>query len=151
VLVTGRTSYYLSAFGEHLIDEEIEDGVSTAAKTLQLEVTDYSVGPIFPKTAGELGGHVYIIEFAHGIPTSEQLGEFSKALDTKLCQRNEDYESHRSGGFGLNAPTILPVPVGFFAAWMKSRGKLGGQNKVPRVITKLELLDDLVNFANPSI
>jgi hypothetical protein len=147
VLVTGRTSYYLSAFGEHLIDEEIEDGVSTAAKTLHLEVTDYSVGPIFPKAAGELGGHIYIIEFAHTIPTGEQLAEFSKVLDTKLCQRNEDYESHRSGGFGLNAPTILPVPGGFFAAWMKSRGKLGGQNKVPRVITKLELLDDLINFA----
>jgi hypothetical protein len=147
VLVTGRTSYYLSAFGEHLIDEEIEDGVSTAAKALQLEVIDYTVGPIFPKSAEELGGHIYIVEFANGIPSDHQLNEFSRLLDKRLCERNEDYESHRSGGFGLNPPSILPVQPGLFAAWMKSRGKLGGQNKVPRVITKTEMLDELIQFA----
>jgi len=146
LLVTGRTSYYLSAFGEHLIDEEIEDGISTAAKALQLEVIDYTVGPLFPKSAGELGGHIYVVEFANGVPSEEQLREFSTLLDKRLCERNEDYESHRSGGFGLNAPTILAVQPGLFAAWMKSRGKLGGQNKVPRVITKTEMLDELIQF-----
>jgi hypothetical protein len=146
VLVTGRTSYYLSAFGEHLIDEEIEDGVSTAAKALRLEVIDYTVGPVFPKSEGELGGHIYIVEFASGMPSEQQLSEFSTLLDRRLCERNEDYESHRSGGFGLHAPRVLPVQPGLFAAWMKSRGKLGGQNKVPRVITKTEMLDELLEF-----
>lgn len=148
VLVTGRTSYYLSAFGEHLIAEEIEDAVSTAARATALEVSDYSVGPVFPQTTGDLGGHIYVIEFAGGIPGSETLELFAKELDEKLCKRNEDYEAHRSGGFGLKAPAILPVNQGLFAAWMKSRGKLGGQNKVPRIITKLELLQDLIDFAN---
>jgi hypothetical protein len=151
LLVTGRTSYYLSAFGEHLIDEEIEDGVTTAARTTGLEVQDYTVGPIFPKNAGELGGHIYIIEFAQGIPNDSQLSEFSKLLDAKLCQRNEDYESHRSEGFGLNAPTIMPVQPGLFAAWMKSRGKLGGQNKVPRIITKTDMLEGLITFAKGEV
>jgi hypothetical protein len=147
VLVTGRTSYYLSAFGEHLIAEEIEDAVSTAARATSLEVSDYSVGPVFPQTTGDLGGHIYVVEFAGGIPGSDTLELFAKELDEKLCKRNEDYEAHRSGGFGLKAPTILPVGQGLFAAWMKSRGKLGGQNKVPRIITKLELLQDLIDFA----
>jgi hypothetical protein len=147
VLVTGRTSYYLSAFGEHLIAEEIEDGVTTAARGVSEEVTDFTVGPIFPKQPGELGGHIYIVEFANGVPTADTLVQFAELLDTRLCQRNEDYEAHRSGGFGLRGPTILPAKPGLFAAWMKSRGKLGGQNKVPRIITKMELLEDLLGFA----
>lgn len=146
VLVTGRTSYYLSAFGEHLIAEEIEDGITTAARAHDLAVSDYSVGPIYPKSEGELGGHIYIVEFADRTPNSEELTAFTTTLDQRLCQRNEDYEAHRSGGFGLNAPKILTVPNGTFSAWMKSRGKLGGQNKVPRIITKSELLEDLLGF-----
>jgi hypothetical protein len=147
VLVTGRTSYYLSAFGEHLIAEEIEDGVATAARDHGLPVSDYSVGPVYPKADQELGGHLYVIEFLNGAPGREQLEAFAATLDQRLCKRNEDYDAHRSGGFGLKAPSILPVAPGTFSAWMKSRGKLGGQNKVPRIITNLELLNDLVRFA----
>lgn len=147
VLVSGRTSYYLSAFGEHLIAEEIEDGVTTAARSVQREVTDFTVGPIYPESAGELGGHIFVIEFANDIPDSETIARFAETLDARLCQRNEDYEAHRSGGFGLRAPTILAVRTGCFAAWMKSRGKLGGQNKVPRIITKTDMLSGLIAFA----
>jgi hypothetical protein len=146
VLITGRTSYYLSAFGEHLIAEELEDGISTAARSVNLEVADYSVGPLYPKSDGELGGHIYVIEFSGGLPAQEVLNAFSLTLDKKLCQRNEDYEAHRAGGFGLKPPTLVPVAPGTFAAWMSSRGKLGGQNKVPRIITKTELLEDLLGF-----
>jgi hypothetical protein len=147
ILVTGRTSYYLSAFGEHLIAEEIEDAVSHAARVTNVEVTDYSVGPVFPRKEGELGGHIYIMEFTRGIPADEVQERFVDALDKKLCSRNEDYEAHRAGGFGLSAPRVLAGQPGLFAAWMKSRGKLGGQNKVPRIITNTELLDDLAGFA----
>jgi hypothetical protein len=146
VLVTGRTSYYLSAFGEHLIAEEIEDGVVTAARTTHSELSDFTVGPIFPEKAGELGGHLFVVEFAHHLPNTEHLATFSAALDKRLCERNEDYEAHRSQGFGLRPPTILAVQDGCFAAWMKSRGKLGGQNKVPRIITNTEMLKELVEF-----
>lgn len=150
VLVTGRTSYYLSAFGEHLIAEEIEDGVSTAAREISAEISDFTVGPLFPERAGELGGHVYIVEFANQLPRGEILEKFESSLDKRLCVRNEDYEAHRSGGFGLRGPKVLPVPTGFFADWMKSRGKLGGQNKVPRIITNREMLGELVERASPA-
>lgn len=148
VLVTGRTSYYLSAFGEHLIAEEIEDGIVTAAHAISAELSDFTVGPIFPEKAGELGGHLFIVEFAGQAPDEKQLASFQTALDKRLCERNEDYEAHRSQGFGLRPPTVVPVSHGCFAAWMKSRGKLGGQNKVPRIITNTEMLRELVDFTN---
>jgi hypothetical protein len=150
ILVTGRTSYYLSAFGEHLIAEEIEDGIATAAHETHTEVSDFTVGPVFPERSGDLGGHIYVVEFANGIPTNETLEQFQKVLDARLCKRNEDYEAHRSEGFGLKAPEILPVAPGFFAEWMRQRGKLGGQNKVPRIITKLEMLKEVVDLARNS-
>jgi len=146
ILVTGRTSYYLSAFGEHLIGEEIEDGIVTAAQQIGVDIVDYTVGPIFPEQAGELGGHLFIIEFVGEAPAPENLEIFAATLDQRLSQRNEDYAAHRSGGFGLKPPTILAVNTGCFAAWMKGRGKLGGQNKVPRIITNLGMLSELVEF-----
>jgi hypothetical protein len=147
VLVTGRTSYYLSAFGEHLIAEEIEDGVTTAARAVEAEVADFTVGPVFPKNSGELGGHIYIVEFARNQPDKDQIPRFAVELDRKLCQRNEDYEAHRSEGFGLREPQIIVAKSGCFASWMKSRGKLGGQNKVPRIITNTQMLQELIDFA----
>jgi hypothetical protein len=147
VLVTGRTSYYLSAFGEHLIAEEIEDGVTTAARAVEAEVADFTVGPVFPKNSGELGGHIYIVEFARNQPDKDQIPRFAVELDRKLCQRNEDYEAHRSEGFGLREPQIIVAKSGCFASWMKSRGKIGGQNKVPRIITNTQMLQELIDFA----
>lgn len=150
ILVTGRTSYYLSAFGEHLIAEEIDDAIMNASQQIEANVTDYSVGPIFPAHAGDLGGHLYVVEFSEAINDQTVLAQFAAALDKQLCKRNEDYEAHRAGGFGLKAPTVLPAPPGTFKAWMTKRGKLGGQNKVPRIITNLDLLKDLEIFARQS-
>lgn len=146
LLVTGRTSYYLSAFGEHLIAEEIEDAVSKGAQSLGLQVADYSVGALIPQKSGELGGHLYVIEFSGTQPEEHQIGILVSEIDSHLCKRNEDYDAHRAQGFGLNPPKIKVVPTGFFSAWMKSRGKLGGQNKVPRIISNNELFQNLVNF-----
>ena len=151
MLVTGRTSYYLSAFGEHLIAEEIEDGIATAAQETGSIVSDFTVGPVFPDQPGELGGHVYVVEFAGKPPTPEMLATFETSLDARLCKRNEDYEAHRSGGFGLKGPKVLPVQPGFFAEWMKSRGKLGGQNKVPRIITNRDMLAEVTGLAHSFI
>lgn len=145
VLITGRTSYYLSAFGEHLIADEIEDAISTAATHCAYRVIDYSVGAAFPSKEKELGKHIYVIEFESS-PKNPVLEEFAQILDTRLCERNEDYAAHRAEGFGLDGPEIRAVEHGFFARWMKKRGKLGGQNKVPRIITDQELFDDLLNF-----
>ena len=146
VLVTGRTSYFLSAFGEHLIGEEIEKGILTAANACGIAVSEFSVGPVYPKDEKELGSHIYVIELVQEKDFDSAL--FLKTLDDTLYDLNEDYAAHRSKGFGLNPPTLKFVKPGTFAAWMKSRGKLGGQNKVPRVILKDDVLQGLVGFKN---
>jgi hypothetical protein len=147
VKVTGRTSYMLSAFGEHLIATEVETAVSAAAAEIGASVSDWSVGPVFPEAAGELGGHLYVVEFAEAGISAAQLEAFAKRIDRELCATNEDYAAHRAEGFGMAAPQVRVVAPGSFAAWMKSRGQLGGQHKVPRIILDRELFANLQNFA----
>ncbi len=72
---------------------------------------------------------------------------FARALDARLAELNEDYQVHRAGDFGMAPPRIQAPAAGTFAAWMKRRGKIGGQNKVPRVITDDDLFRDLRSFA----
>ena len=146
LLVTGRTSYFLSAFGEHLIGEEIERAVAEAAARVNVSVTDYSVGAVFPESVSEVGGHLFIVEFVERIIEDAQLRQFATAIDAVLCRINEDYNAHRARGFGMQAPQVHAVPADTFAAWMKSRGRLGGQNKVPRVISDASLFASLRAF-----
>jgi GH3 auxin-responsive promoter len=83
------------------------------------------------------------VEFAGARPSPLAIQSFAECLDKALVETNEDYAAHRAG---MQSPRIRVVPKGGFAAWMKSRGKLGGQNKVPRVITDTELLRQLTGF-----
>jgi len=133
LLVTGRTAYMLSAFGEHLTDAEIESAMAAAADQEQLAVVDFTVGPVFPDGPGDLGGHLYMVEFADE-PDGERLARFAAALDAALMRSNDDYRAHRADGFGLRGPRVQALAPGAFAAWMKAQGRLGGQNKVPRVL-----------------
>ncbi len=145
LVVTGRTSYTLSAFGEHLIDAEIERAVAAGAEAIGASVTDYSVGALFPERAGELGGHLYVVEF-DALPPTGRLAAFAAELDRVLAALNADYKAHRAGGHGLAAPRVVAAGPGSFAAWMKRRGKLGGQHKVPRIISDTKLFADLRDF-----
>ena len=147
LIVTGRTSYMLSAFGEHVIDLEVEQAVAAAALAIGAAVTDFSVGAVFPTVAGDVGGHLYVVEFAGGVPDDVSSARFTAEVDRSLQAANADYRAHRSDGFGLRAPELLAMPPGGFAAWMKQRGKLGGQNKVPRIVTSDALFADLRAFA----
>jgi hypothetical protein len=147
LLVSGRTSYSLSAFGEHLIDSEIEEAIAAAARQSDAMVVDFVVAPVFPKAPGELGRHHYIVEFSRPVDDARVLARFAAAVDTDLHQRNDDYAAHRSGGFGLDPPAVEAVSPGTFAAWMKSRGRLGGQNKVPRILNDQTLFEALRDFA----
>jgi hypothetical protein len=149
LLVTGRTAYSLSAFGEHLIGEEIEEAVSGAAAEIGAMVADYSVGAVFPAGPGELGAHLYVVEFAAGAPSETMLAAFASSIDRTLAAKNEDYAAHRSGGFGMKPPAVLVMAPGGFAAWMKKRGRYGGQNKVPRIINDQALFADLRAHAAP--
>ncbi len=137
LLVTGRISYFLSAFGEHLSGAEIEAAVLAAGL-----VVEFAVGAL--PVDGARGGHVFVIEFAPGTEVEAQSAAIR--LDAALLAANEDYRAHRAGG-QLLPPRVECMPPGGFDAWMASRGRLGGQNKVPRVIADPELLADLRRFA----
>lgn len=146
LLVTGRLSYTLSAFGEHLTGEEIEAAVTAATAAIGAPVRDFAVGALYPERAGEPGGHLYVVEFEQPVAT-EEVARFADALDGDLINRNLDYEAHRAGGFGMRPPTVRVLPQGGFAEWMRRRGKLGSQNKVPRVINDPDLFADLRAFS----
>ena len=152
VLVTGRTSYMLSAFGEHVIGAEVERAVAEAARAVGATVSDFAAGSLFPEAAGQRGGHLYIVEFGAEPggtgPDAGQQARFAETLDAALCRLNDDYDAHRAGGYGLDAARVRTMPPGGFAAWMKSRGKLGGQNKVPRIVNDQELFAALRAFAD---
>lgn len=140
LVITGRTKWSLSVFGEHLVAAEVEQAVANAARIAELQVTDWTMGGILPETQGALGHHRLLIELIHR-PKRGQLDLFAQSFDEQLCLENEDYEAHRAQGHGLGAPIISALPPGSFARWMASKGKAGGQHKVPR------LIDDTDRFA----
>jgi hypothetical protein len=137
---TGRTRYTLSAFGEHLISEEVEAAMTTAASGCGASVRDWHVGPVFD---GMLGHHQYVVEF---IDRPDDADRFRRLLDDDLSRRNADYLAHRAGEVCLPLPALIAAGPGGFEAWMRSRGKLGGQNKVPRMDATGSLTRELVGF-----
>ena len=142
---TGRTRYFLSAFGEHLISEEVEKAIAIAADTAGIGVIDFHVGPVFPTTPGHPGRHRWFVEFTETI-CPDARSHFERELDVALSKLNEDYLAHRVGNVAMGAPEVCPVPRGGFADWMRSRDRLGGQNKVPRMDNSGHITDQLARF-----
>jgi hypothetical protein len=140
---SGRTKYFLSAFGEHLISEEVERAVAEAAAALGTAVVDFHVGPVFPDSPETPGRHRYLIELAGPAPDPARFG---LAIDAVLSRLNEDYQAHRQGDLTMLPPEVVLVPAGGFAAWMKAHGKLGGQHKVPRMDNSGEVTRDMSRF-----
>ncbi len=137
---TGRTKYTLSAFGEHLISEEIEAAMAAASAATGAAIHEWHVGPVFQ---GALGYHLYIVEFLR--PPGD-LDQFRQRLDADLQHRNADYRAHRAEGVGLPLPALRVAQPGGFAAWMRARGKLGGQHKVPRMDASGGLTRELADY-----
>jgi hypothetical protein len=137
---TGRTGYHLSAFGEHLISEEVEKAVARAAEATDAAVADFHAGPWFPERADEPGRHLYLIEFVR--PPAD-LPRFAAELDAALALLNDDYGAHRRGDLSLAGPEVWAVPRGGFADWLRSHGRLGGQHKVPRMDNSGQLTREL--------
>jgi hypothetical protein len=138
---TGRTKFFLSAFGEHLIQEEVDRAVAHASRLCGVDAVDHHVGPVFPADPRQPGHHLYLIEF-HGPPPADR-DRFEADLDAELCRLNEDYAAHRAGNVSMLRPRFLAVPHGGFGEWMKSRGKFGGQNKVPRMDNTGQMTRDM--------
>lgn len=143
LLVTGRLSSMISAFGEHLIGEEIDKAVAQAAQAQGAGIVDYTIFAVMPQShETNIGHHRYYIESEAPLEKTR----FARDLDQALKTLNDDYDVHRAGDFGMGPPEIIFVRPGAFAGWMQARGRAGGQNKVPRVLHDAELQASLESF-----
>jgi GH3 auxin-responsive promoter len=140
ILITGRTSWSLSVAGEHLIGAELDTAVSEAARRVGCHVVEYSVAPLRPDGRDARAGHLFVVE----LDRPADAVAFGQALDEALAHVNLDYAAHRAEDFGLRRPEIRLLGPGSFARWMQQRGKLGAQNKVPRVVAGPEALSGLL-------
>ncbi len=141
--MTGRTKFSLSAFGEHLIQEEIETALQKACLECNAQWVDYHVAPLYPSSVRSAGCHQYLIEFAR---SPKDIKGFVNIFDRALQKLNEDYAAHRTSGYGMTEPEFTSVPQDFFNTWMKRKGKMGAQNKVPRISGNRDLIEDMLNF-----
>ncbi|MDA0882694.1 MAG: GH3 auxin-responsive promoter family protein [Bacteroidetes bacterium] len=142
IQVVGRTRLFINAFGEELIIDNAEEGIRRAAIASGAVVNDFTAGPIYMENS-KCGGHEWIIEFDQ---KPKEMKVFAQLLDDSLKELNTDYEAKRSSDLSLGFPTIKGVPSGTFYEWMKSKGKLGGQNKVPRLSNDRRVLEEVNAF-----
>lgn len=140
----GRTQVMLSAFGEHVTLEMIEKAMSAACRETSAIVADYTIAPRFPSPQHPQPAHQWLVEFDR--PPADT-AMFMAAIDSTIRTLNEDYDTHRTGDYGLAPPILTPVAPGTFYAWMKQKGKLGGQHKVPRVVRSQEMVDELLKIS----
>lgn len=142
IKISGRTKHYINAFGEELMIENVESAFSVACKVSGARIKDYTGAPIYMK-GDESGAHEWIIEF--DIPPSS-LDEFTKVFDQELKKVNSDYEAKRYLDITLKCPVIHLAKENLFYEWMAKRGKLGGQNKVPRMSNEREYIEPLLEL-----
>lgn len=143
LVVTGRTKHFISAFGEHVIGEEVEASMLKAASEEQVRITEFTVAPFVSADKGK-SYHEWFVEF-ETMPADITL--FAKKLDDNLRMKNSYYED-LVGGNILLPLKITPVRKNGFIDYMKSIGKLGGQNKVPRLSNDRKIADALLKYAN---
>ncbi|MFA5647402.1 MAG: GH3 auxin-responsive promoter family protein [Bacteroidales bacterium] len=144
IKITGRTKHFMNAFGEEIIIDNAEKALEIACKKTKATIADYTAAPIYMGDDAK-GAHEWLIEFENE-PDNPQF--FVNALDIALCSINSDYEAKRYKGITLSEPVVHILKPGTFFNWMKSRGKLGGQNKVPRLSNTREYVDALLKFTS---
>jgi len=141
IAFVGRTKLQLSAFGEHVTLGMIEAAVADACERTGAAVTDYTVAPRYPTPDQPVPGHWWIVEFNRE-PDDE--AAFMTAVDDHIRRNNEDYDTHRTDDYGMAPPRLIRAAAGTFYEWMKAKGKLGGQHKVPRVVRSADVADELL-------
>ncbi len=139
VIVSGRIKHFISAFGEHVIGKEVEQAMQEAIEEFNFTISEFTVAPQTETSAGELPYHEWLIEFES---EPENLQQIAKKLDASMQQQNSYYFDLIEGKV-LQPLKIKALPKNSFQAYMKSQGKLGGQNKVPRLSNDRKIADSL--------
>ncbi len=147
ITITGRTKHFINAFGEELVVENADKALTYACAKTGARIKDYTVAPVY-LTANQAGYHEWLIEFEQ--PPSDKL-VFTQLLDERLREVNSDYDAKRKGNLTLNMPVIRILPENTFYIWMKSRGKLGGQHKVPRLCNDRKYADEILSLTGSDI
>jgi hypothetical protein len=140
--ITGRTKSFINTFGEELIVDNADQAIAFASKKTGAQIRDYTAAPIYMKEL-ERGGHEWLIEFVH---KPDDLNRFKNLLDEKLRELNSDYDAKRYNNMILAEPFIHSAAEGTFDNWLKSKGKLGGQHKVPRLSNNREIMEQILQL-----
>jgi len=142
IKISGRTKMFINAFGEEVIIENAEKAMSKALKATQAELVDYTVAPAYME-GGKSGCHEWLVEFS--VPPND-FSTFVDILDKSLREDNSDYDAKRAFDLVLSLPKVHQLSKGTFYEWMKSRGKLGGQHKVPRLSNNREYVEEILKI-----
>lgn len=143
IKITGRTKHFINAFGEEVIIENAEQALKSACEKTGALIKEYTAAPIYMGDNAK-GAHEWLIEFE---VEPNDLNFFTTVLDNALCAINSDYEAKRYKGITLSLPVVRSMKSGTFFNWMKERGKLGGQNKVPRLSNNRDYVDALLEIS----
>ncbi|GAB2971465.1 GH3 auxin-responsive promoter family protein [Mucilaginibacter puniceus] len=142
IQITGRTKHFINAFGEELIIDNAERALDEACQQTGAVIRDYTAAPIYFNDK-ECGAHEWIIEFEK---KPAEFDRFVDLLDETLRRVNSDYDAKRFKDMALRRPQIQVAPKGTFFNWMKNKGKLGGQHKVPRLANNREYVDSILKM-----
>jgi hypothetical protein len=148
IVVSGRTKSFINACGEELMVDNADLALSRACLSSGATLKDYTVAPVYMDGQNK-AHHQWLLEFSQA---PLDLGLFSATLDLELKKLNSDYEAKRYKDLNLDPPEIILARPGLFYDWLKLKGRLGGQSKVPRLVNGRDLMDELLtlNYPNPS-
>ena len=142
IKITGRIRHFINAFGEELIIENAEKALKETSEKTHAQIREFTAAPIYISDKAT-GAHEWLIEFAK---SPADLSEFTKILDDELKKVNSDYAAKRYMDLTLRMPVIHVAKDGLFYDWLKQKGKLGGQNKVPRLANNRIYIDELLDM-----
>lgn len=142
IKITGRTKHFINAFGEEVIIDNAENALTKACQATDAKIKDYTACPIYFKD-DKAGGHEWIIEFAQ---QPKDFEKFVQILDQTLRDVNSDYDAKRFNDLVLVKPKVHNAAPDTFYKWLKSKDKLGGQHKVPRLANNRDYVDEILTF-----
>ena len=142
IVISGRTTHYINAFGEELMADNAEKALKIACEKTAAEVEEYTVAPIYFQSNTQ-AAHQWLIEFKQ---KPDDFGMFIDVLDIELKRLNSDYEAKRFEDVLLQKPVVQEIAAGTFLKWMASRGRLGGQFKVPRLSNNREIVEEIMRM-----
>ena len=143
IRISGRIKHFMNAFGEEVMVENADHAISIAARETSSVVRDYTAAPVFYRDQG-VGAHEWLIEFDQ---QPADINTFANFLDKALKECNSDYEAKRQKDIALRPPVVRILPNDTFNNWLRSKGKMGGQHKVPRLSNDRKILEEIRKFS----